>query len=69
MTKQDYELIATAIWRAGFIKDKNKIRQEAKEDLKRLIVINLAVELKKDNPSFDNLKFSIACGYSGDITK
>ena len=67
MTKKDYELIATAIWRAGAITDKNKVRQEAKEAQRRLITINIAVDLRQDNPRFDSAIFSKACGYTSDI--
>jgi len=61
MTKKDYELIATSIWRAGFIEDKNKIRQKAKEDIRRLIAINIATDLKHDNPDFNREKFMAEC--------
>ncbi len=63
MTKKDYNLIAESIWRASFIKDKSKVRQQAKEDMRRLIVIDLASSLKNDNPRFDKHKFEMACGY------
>jgi hypothetical protein len=67
MTKKDYELIAREIWRAGYVADKNKVRQEAREAMRRLITINIARELKADNPRFDSLIFSKACGYNFDI--
>lgn len=63
MTKKDYALIAESIWRAGFMKDKNKARQQAREDMRRLIVIDLVSSLKHDNPNFDERKFKMACGY------
>jgi len=62
MTKKDYELIATAVWRAGFITDKNKVREQAKKDRARLIAINLATDLKRDNERFDEDRFMSACG-------
>jgi len=62
MSKKDYNLIATAIWRAGVIGDKNQVRQQAKTDARRLIVNNLIADLKKENPRFDSKKFLKACG-------
>ena len=62
MTKKDYDLIATSIWRAGYITDKNAFRQKAKEDIRRLIAINLASSLQNDNPKFNKDKFMQACG-------
>ncbi len=67
MTKKDYELIATAIWRAGAVPSKNKAKQAEREAIRRLITINLAVELRQDNPRFDSAIFSKACGYTSDI--
>lgn len=62
MTRKDYELIAKEIWRAGYVKDGNQVRQQAKESMRKLIAIGLAVELEQDNPKFDQNKFLIACG-------
>ena len=62
MTRKDYKLIAESIWRAGFVKDKNEIRQTAKEDIRRLIAYDLSSGLKNDNPLFDVRKFFKACG-------
>ena len=62
MTKKDYIIIAKSVWRSGFIKDKDKNRQKAKEDTRRLIAIDLSSELKDDNPRFDREKFLTACG-------
>lgn len=64
MTRKDYELIAQVIWRSGYIKDKNKIRQEAREQMRRLIVSDFIGSLKKDNPQFNPDKFLKACGMS-----
>ena len=61
MTKKDYIIIASAIWRSGMIKDKNKVRQQAREDMRRLIAHDLCGELKGDNPRFDADKFLEAC--------
>ena len=63
MSKKDYNLIATAIWRAGVIGDKNQVRQQAKTDARRLIVNNLIADLKKENPRFDSEEFMKACGF------
>ena len=62
MTKKDYDLIAMSIWRSGAIPNKNKIRQEAREKMRRLIALDLGASLKKDNPQFDMGKFFEACG-------
>ena len=56
--------IATAIWRSGYIKDRNKVRQRSKVEMQRLIVSNIASELKEENPNFDTEKFEIDCGLS-----
>ncbi len=62
MTKKDYELIAQSIWRSGYIKDKNKVRQQAKEEMRRLIAYDLASSLSNENPRFDRSEFYEACG-------
>jgi len=54
MTKKDYELIAGAIRRSGFIKDKNRIRQAGREAMRRLIINDLIGTLSNDNPHFDD---------------
>jgi hypothetical protein len=56
MTKKEFELIAKVIWRSGFVKDKNKIRQWAKEDRSRLIASGIIGEFKQDK-NFDEEKF------------
>ena len=61
MTKKDYNIIASAIWRSGYMRDMNKIRREAKEAMRSLIISNLISELKQDNPKFDAEKFTLAC--------
>lgn len=61
MTKKDHIRIARSIWRSGFVQDKNKVRQEAKESMRRLIAIDLATELQQDNPLFDRDRFMEAC--------
>lgn len=62
MTTKDYELIAESIWRSGYIPDKNKVRQEARERMRRLIAVDLAAGLAKDNPFwFDRDKFLKDC--------
>lgn len=63
MTKKDYELIAGAFHRSGFIEDKNKVRQQAKMAMHRLIVVDLGASLMHENPKFDVHKFHKACGY------
>lgn len=66
MTKEDYKLIAESIWRSGYIKDKNKVRQEAKEKMRHLIATDLATSLEKDNPLFVRSQFMEACGFGWD---
>jgi hypothetical protein len=65
MTKKDYVLIAQSIWRSGFIPDKNQVRQQAKESMRRLIAIDLASSLKHENAKFDRAKFMETCGFGG----
>lgn len=62
MTKKDYILIAQSVWRSGYVKDKNAVRQLAKEAMRRLIAIDLATSLQADNPDFNRTKFMEACG-------
>jgi hypothetical protein len=62
MTKKDYELIAMSVWRSGFIINGNKIKQEARESMRRLIANDLASSLAHANPRFDRIKFLQACG-------
>jgi hypothetical protein len=62
MTKADYKLIAMSIWRSGFIKDKNQVRQQAKEAMRRLIVSDLIGSLR-GNEGFDENEFKAACGF------
>ena len=64
MTKKDYIIIAQSIWRSGYIKDNNKVRQEAKEKMRHLIATDLASEMINDNPRFDRARFLIACGFN-----
>jgi len=62
MTKKDYELIAQSIWRSGCIEDKNKVRQLAREKIRRLIADDLASSLANENPRFNKNEFMEACG-------
>jgi hypothetical protein len=64
MTKDNqklYELIAESIWRSGFLEDKNKIRQAAKEQMRDLIATDIAASLKNTDPNFDKDAFMNAC--------
>ena len=67
MTIEDYKLIAQSIWRSGYIKDKNKVRQQAKEKMRHLIAVDIASSLKNENPRFDQSKFYKACGIDEEI--
>lgn len=60
MTKKDFESIAKSIWRSGFIQDKNKIRQKAKEEMRRLIAYDIIGTFRK-NKNFDEQKFIKDC--------
>lgn len=61
MTQQDYKLIAESIWRSGYIKDKNQVRQRAKESMRLLIAVDIAASLKHVDPEFDREEFLAAC--------
>ena len=39
------EEIAKSIWRSGFIKDKNKVRQQAREKMRHLIASDISANL------------------------
>lgn len=64
MTKKDYELIAQSVWRCGYVADKNKIRQEAREKMRHLVATDLATSLAHENNNFDRVKFMQACGFN-----
>lgn len=64
MTQPDYNLIATSIWRSGFIKDKNQVRQLARSKMQQLIAIDIAASLAHANPDFNREQFMHACGVS-----
>ena len=58
--------IAKIIWSAGFIPDKNKIRQQAKYDMRRLIAsgaINYYKNIGKEK-DFDEQRFLTECGFN-----
>lgn len=57
-----YEIITGAIFRSGFIKDKNKVRQQAKESMRNLIASDFVGSLKNIDPNFDEVSFLKACG-------
>lgn len=61
MGKKDYEMIAGAIFRSGYIVDKNKIRQNAREKMRNLIITDLTATLKANYPSFNENRFIGAC--------
>ena len=61
MNKEDYELIAMSIWRSSAIKDKNKVKQQAKKDMIKLITNDLIGSLKL-NANFDEQMFLKMCG-------
>jgi len=51
--------IAESIWRSGFIADKNKIRQEAREDMRKLIANDISASL----PEKERDNFIKDCGF------
>jgi len=57
MTKTDFKKIAECIWRAGYIKDKNKIRQQAREKMRHLIASNIIGEFSS-NKNFNEYEFT-----------
>jgi len=61
MTRKDYQLIADSIWRAGYVADKNQVRQTARQSMRVLIATDLATSLAQDNPNFDRDRFMSAC--------
>lgn len=63
-TKKDYILVASVIHRAGFIEDKNQVKNQAKKDALRLVAYNFIGEFRNNNPKFDEDKFLSACGIS-----
>lgn len=63
MNQKEYEILAGVIHRSGFIKDPNKIRQDAKAKMLRLIVTDLCATLAHEYPAtFDEAKFLKAAG-------
>jgi len=50
----NYKIIAESIWRSGYIKDKNKVRQEAREKMRRLIALDISsfIEDEKERAEF-----------------
>jgi len=52
----NYKEIAESIWRSGYIKDKNKVRQEAREDMRRLIASDIAGTIKSKDAREDFLR-------------
>ena len=63
MTKKEFNLIAESIWRSGAIKDKNKIKQQAKESMRRLIVSGIIGTFRKYK-NFDEKEFINTCSIS-----
>ena len=63
-TQQQYiSLIAKSIWRAGFIKDKNKIRQQSRESMRKLIA-NQFIGYFRGSNDFNENEFLKQCGIS-----
>jgi len=47
MMKKEFDLIALSIWWSGFIPDKNKIKQKAKEEMRKLIASDIIGTFRK----------------------
>ena len=62
MTRKDYELIAGAI---QWVKATEVDPEDPPEKVIAKVADGLAFFLKKDNPSFDRIKFYDACGFPG----
>lgn len=62
MSKKDYVLIAGAIWKCSAIVKDNNIQTTNASEMIRAIAGQLAIDLKQDNPRFDQHKFYEACG-------
>lgn len=62
MTKKYYELVASSVYRSGIIADKNKIRQQARENMRRLIAYDLSSTLGANDDKFNKDKFLELCG-------
>ena len=60
MSKKDYELIAKS-----FRFMVNTYERDKQKDVLFQTAVELSIELKKDNPKFDTLKFIKACGFYG----
>jgi hypothetical protein len=62
MTGITHEQAAMSVWRSGFFKDPNKVRQAAKENMRRLIASDLVGMFVQSDPDFDRDAFLKACG-------
>lgn len=61
MSKKDYELIASAIWRTQAASQIGR-KKPSPEAVVRLLVSDLGATLANDNPNFDVARFRSACG-------
>lgn len=63
MTRKDYELIARCIKAAryNYPEPKKAGASDARRDGMMDVVMELARELKRDNPAFDSTRFIDAC--------
>jgi len=55
-----YQLVAESIHRSGIIEDKNKIRQQGMQAMRRLIAGDISSNIKKES---DKKLFFEACGF------
>lgn len=64
MNQKEYNLIGGALHRSGMVNNlnKNRIKREAAEKMRQLIITDLTATLAHEYPSFDKEKFEKACG-------
>lgn len=58
---EQQKLVAESIWRSGYLKDKNKVRQQAKESMRQLIAIDIAASLAHVDNNFNQEEFMASC--------
>lgn len=64
MNQKEYQLIGGAIHRSGMANslNKNKVKRDAAEKMRQLIISDLTATLAHEYPNFDKAKFEETCG-------
>jgi hypothetical protein len=65
MKIHEYNLVASALWRSGSamqIRDKNKVKQQARAEMLRLITTDLCASFAHEDDNFDEKAFLAVCG-------